>query len=118
MDYKKTILIITLSVIAVVVAFLVIGGLGSTIVNSSNAMAYPNNCSEGLADSTLVVFNSSNSQCYFLNATRDVTNIQSAKLYSLPLSGLFTPTGVVIIILMVALFIAIALFILKGIKGK
>jgi len=111
---KKMILTVVFSIIGLIIVFYIFGGLAPSITDSSNALVYPNNCSLGLdSASTPLKFNISSLGCY--NSTSGRT-MYSAAMYTLPLAGLFTPSGIMILLLVVAVFIAMLLWIIKLIK--
>lgn len=101
-------IVIIISVImGILIAFSMMSGTTNEVKASAQAISKPNNCT--------YVFNFTDNKCYN-SSSMGGGEISSATLYSLPLSGLFTPTGVMVLILMVALFIGILLFSIKLLK--
>jgi hypothetical protein len=124
MEQGKILSIITyiiLGIVGIVVAFSVIGGLAPTVTDSANAMAYPSNCSTGLdMNGRAMTFNITDMNCYNMTSATDsnITPVYLAGFYTLPLQGLFTPSGVVVLMLMVALFIVLLIAAFKLMKKK
>lgn len=110
MEVKSWITFAILGIVGIVVSLTIIGGFAQPIREGAQAINYPNNCSEG-EDNTGVAysFNYSDSYCY--NSTTG--KVYLAKSYALPLSGLFTPSGITVTILMIALFIGLVIYALK-----
>lgn len=122
MDKTKILAIVffvVLGLIGLIVVFSIIGSLSPTITDSANSISFPNNCSDGKdANNKVLTFNVTDKQCYNQSASGNVTALYTAALYQLPLSGLFTPTGVVVIILMAVLFLALILFLFRMLRKK
>ena len=107
------IILIIFSIIGLVLVFNIIAGFISPIGDSSDQMAYPNNCSAGLDSSgTALRMNFTDLNCYNSSGSK----LYTAGLYSLPLSGIFTRTGIAVAILMIGLFIGLIIFVFKVIK--
>lgn len=95
--------------------FYITGGFSPVLKDSSDAIVYPNNCSEGTDGAGIkLAFNTSDLTCY--NSTQ--ASLYTAKIYSLPLTGLFTFDGILFIVLIIIIFIVVLLLILKAMKKE
>lgn len=90
-------------IILILVILSVIGGLASTMVDSGNAVTQANTCSRytGVNGETLT-YNVTTDLCD--NSTDNGVVDASADL---PLEGLFSPTGVIWLVVMAALLLAV-----------
>jgi len=110
----KTILMPILGVvIGLVVILSLLGGMAITLRDSSRALTQGNNNCSLFSEpaGAAYVFNYTSENCE--NASNSVI-IAKASQQDLPLEGLFAPTGVVLVILMISLFVMLLIMILKG----
>jgi len=104
------VLLIVLGIVGLVTVLSVIGGMSETLKTSAKVMAYPNNCT--------YVYNASDNSCYNSTELGGGKFGYTPTLYQLPMSGLFTPTGIAVTLLMVALFVAALIFVIGIWRNK
>lgn len=101
-------------ILGIVIAFNILGNTSDTLIDGSNEITYADRCAE-TRDSvgTAYFFNLSDKYCW--NSTDKVA---LATYYTLPLFGLFTSSGVVLLVVMAAILIALIFFALRYVKRK
>jgi hypothetical protein len=99
-------------ILFIIVAFYFIGNMGSTLTDSANTISQPNNCSLGV-DQTGATQRYLGGNC--LNSTGGT--MTAALMYTyLPLTGLFSPTGLLMLIVMIGLLTALIFYVMKRLK--
>ena len=108
-------------VILVVVVFSLIGNTTSDISAGADSIYYASNCTEGKDNASLTLtYNITDGNCYGWNDTaQNMRHIYyDATEYNLPLKGLFSSTGVVVLVLMAGLMIFLISVVLRKPKLK
>lgn len=114
MEIKNVITAVIVVIVAIVTIFYFVGGSASSMTDASNNLRYANNCSDKTDASgiALKLNLSSTGNCY--NSSGN--NVGGANLYSLPLSGLFSTSGIVFFIIMAAILLTSVYFVFKHIR--
>lgn len=101
---------IVLLIVGIVIIFNIVGETSSNLVSGSESVAY--NCS--LASEW---YNATDGYCYYENTSQyDATT--PAGTDHLPLSALFRPTSVLMIVLMAGILLTIVMLVLRQVKYK
>lgn len=131
MNNEKTIATIILTIVAIVLIFNIVGGTSENLKEGAEGVSEANNCSVSSDPNldTSLWYNSTDQSCY--NGTESTTTrnecssipeyncskVHGAELYSLPLSSLFSPSGVIMLIVMAGILISVVAFVLKKKSG-
>lgn len=106
--------LIIIVIITLVVVFSFVGNTSPTITDAANSVVYPHNCSSGKdAAGKTLTFNLTSLQCE--NSTGGQF---AARIDAMPLVSLFSPSGVLLIILMAAIFIVALVLVIYMVKRK
>lgn len=102
-----------LAILGIVLVFIVLvsslGSLAPTITDAAESITDANNCSESTDSAGVeLTYNLTNGYCY--NSTG--TNLFLAGQYDLPLNGLFSSSGVMVLILMVGFLVSVVGYVL------
>lgn len=111
---KFTIVLSTiLVIISIITIFYVIGNMSGNIMGAGESITDANNCTEGTdAVNSEYYYNFSDSYCY--NSTGQ--QVYVAGQYDLPLNGLFSGTGVIVLMLMAVVLLFSIKFSLQALK--
>ena len=108
--------IIVVSVLSLLLLISIIAGVSSTMFESVETVSYPNNCSSYVDSAgSAMTFVSSISTAYCINSS-GVASSQAISYFKMPLSGLFTANGAVMLIVMAALLLFAIVLVLKKMK--
>lgn len=106
---------IVIAFIGIVIVFSIIGNMGATVIDASNAANNPNNCSGGLdATNKPLTLNYSSLSC----KNSSGNDQYAASIQRLPLSALFAPSGILLVILMIVIFLAVIIFIVHKMRAE
>lgn len=114
-DAKGIAIGVVLVIVTLTIIFSIVGSSGDEITGAADSVSDPNNCTESLdSTGTAMTYNITSDKCY--NSTGDETF--SPTKYDLPLAGLFSSNGVVLLVFMAAILIFVILIGISWFKGK
>lgn len=116
MKIMTKILLIVLSIIGVVVIFSFLGNIAPTVKDSANDVYYPEtNCTTLDSAGIKFSFNTTDEYCYNSTTNRQYPATITGRL---PLAGLFSTSGLVLIMLMIIIFIVVIIYLKKTLWDK
>lgn len=102
---NKTIMVLVGIIISVIVIFNLVGGTSNELQDSSRTVSEANNCSEGPAGDRYDYATG--------NCTTTAGGMYVPGTYTLPLQSLFSPSGVLLLGLMIGIFVGTIVIIFR-----
>lgn len=103
-------------VIGILIAFAFMDGISKPMINAGDNATGQNNCSDSIDGLGVPLnYNASDGYCYNSSATTS-PQVHPAKVYSLPLSSMFSSSGIIFLVVMAGVLITLIIFVLRYAK--